>query len=150
MNANNSKNFKNRLENAEDNYYSVLGCDQSSTPEELKRNYQVLIRQHHPDKQENKSENYELNEQFIRIDRAYKILRDEKLRQEYNASLLINNLNENSLIYAEISKSELVFNNGIFLYLCRCGDSIKVPKDVLNEPECVVECSECTNCILIK
>lgn len=138
------------LKTSEENYYSILGCNQNSTQEELKRNYQALIKRYHPDKQDN-TENYELiNKRFIVIDKAYKILRDQYLRKQYDASLLMDNFSENSLIYAEISKSELIFNDGISLYPCRCGNNIEVPEEVLHEEECVIECAECTNCILVK
>ncbi|KAJ8940223.1 hypothetical protein NQ314_010786 [Rhamnusium bicolor] len=130
----------------EHNYYTILGCSERASLKELKQNYQDLIKKHHPDKQVGTS----LSDQFILIDKAFKTLKDEKLRKEYDASLLESSFKEDYLIYAEISKNDLSFNDeGAAYFSCRCGDSFRIDQHFL-EQECIIECAECTNCILIK
>ncbi|KAJ8986104.1 hypothetical protein NQ317_003399 [Molorchus minor] len=112
----------------EENYYSVLGCSENATLSELKQNYQNLIRMHHPDKLMDSSS--VSSEKFVLIDRAYKTLRNEQSRKEYDASLLQNIIDDKCLIYAEISKSELNFNSeGVAHFLCRCGDNVEIQRE---------------------
>lgn len=136
-----------------ENYYSVLNCDASATYEELKRNYQQLIKIHHPDKFEEKLQIVSnSNEAFQKIDRAWKTLRDSESRKEYDATLLQNDLNQECLIYANLSMDELEFNNeNVSRYPCRCGSYFVIDKnDVEINKLIVIECSECTNCICVK
>lgn len=127
-----------------ENYYSVLGCNKSATTEELKRCYQQLILRYHPDKQ---SSQHDPSDKFILINKAYNTLKDEKLRKEYDAQLLTNSFNDTPLIFAELSKSDLKFVNGEATFGCRCGDDIIIPENAENV---IIECCECSNCILIK
>ncbi|XP_050505992.1 dnaJ homolog subfamily C member 24-like [Diabrotica virgifera virgifera] len=140
--------IENRI-NSELDYYAVLQCNQNSTLEELKQSYRNLIKKFHPDKQSQTGSSGS-EQLFILIDKAYKTLSDTKLRKEYDAQLTENNFNENSLIYAELNKSDLKFVDEVCYFPCRCGQNIEISADVLQEEECLVECSECTNCILIK
>lgn len=129
----------------EENYYAVLGCDSSATTEVLKHCYQELIMRYHPDKQSGSEVS---SDKFISINKAYNTLKDDRLRKEYDALLLSNNLNDSALIFAEFSKKDLTFVNGEVVFTCRCGDDISIPENV--EENVLIECSECSNCILIK
>lgn len=129
----------------EENYYLVLGCNESATKRELKRSYQELIKQYHPDKQSHLESS---GDKFILIDKAFKTLKDDQLRREYDALLLANNLEKNSVIFAELSKSELKFEDGQVSFMCRCGNNIVVEEKILEQT--IIECSECSNCLLIK
>lgn len=128
-----------------ENYYSILGCTQSASVDELKHCYQDLIRQYHPDKQNGSNTS---SDRFILIDTAFRTLKDEKLRKEYDASLLVDNFSENPIVFAELSKSEIIFTDGEYVFNCRCGSNIII-LDSLRE-KTFVECSECSNYILIK
>lgn len=130
----------------EENYYVVLGCNESATVDELKRCYQDLIRQYHPDKQSGLEE--VSSERFILINKAFNTLKDEQSRKEYDASLLAGDLDNNPLIFAELSKKDLKFVEGYSRFICRCGNDIEISEDTL--VEVIIECSECSNCILIK
>lgn len=131
----------------QDDYYSILKCSHTATFEELKYSYQKLIKEHHPDKISNKQLT---NDTFIKIDKAWKVLKDPIKRKEYDASLLQSTFDQQCLIYAEIMKNHLVFEDDQATYTCRCGNDIVILKEYLNEDECIVECSECTNCVVIK
>lgn len=129
----------------EENYYSVLGCNESATVDELKRRYQDLIKQYHPDKQSGSEVS---SDRFILINKAFNTLKDEHLRKEYDASLLAGDLDNNPLIFAELLKKDLKFVEGCSRFMCRCGNDIEIPEDIF--VEVIIECSECSNCILIK
>ena len=127
-------------------FYTVLECTETSSLEELKKNYQRLIKQYHPDK----GTCYN-SDMFLKIDLAYKTLKNERTRKDYDASLVASQCSDNVLIYAELSKADIELDNkGNFYYPCRCGDQFIIQKIHLNEAECVIECCECSNCILIR
>lgn len=129
----------------EENYYSVLGCNESATLDELKRCYQDLIKQYHPDKLSGTEVS---SDRFILINKAFNTLKNEQLRKEYDASLLAEDLDNNPIIFAELTKKELKFVDGYSTFVCRCGTDFEIPEDTLLEV--IIECSECSNCVLIK
>ncbi|KAJ3660045.1 hypothetical protein Zmor_011701 [Zophobas morio] len=126
-------------------YYSVLNCDKSASYKELKQNYQVLIRKYHPDKCAG-SPNH-----FITIDKAWKTLKDEKLRTQYDTYLQTQAEFDSAVVFAQLAKSDLIFNKeNLMNYPCRCGSSFVIYQEYIEEEECLVECNECSNCLLIK
>ena len=68
------------------NYYEILGVSKRSTSEEIKRSYKKLVIKYHPDKNNNPL----ASEVFKKITLAYKILIDDKKRQEYDKLELLN------------------------------------------------------------
>jgi curved DNA-binding protein CbpA len=60
--------------------YQVIGCSPSSTTEQIRVAYRKLALKHHPDKGGNA-------ETFKQLSRAYQILSDHDLRQKYDQSL---------------------------------------------------------------
>src|SRR3954449_10232372 len=65
----------------EKDYYKVLGVSKTATPDEIKKAYRKLARQHHPDKNgsDKKSE-----EKFKQIAEAYDVLSRPEQRKEYD------------------------------------------------------------------
>lgn len=61
--------------------YSILGVNKTATPEELKKAYRKLARQHHPDLHPNEPE---AADKFKEISAAYETLSDEKKRAHYD------------------------------------------------------------------
>ncbi|MCP4520822.1 MAG: DnaJ domain-containing protein [Cytophagales bacterium] len=59
------------------NYYHILGLSQSATPQEVKKKFRQLAKQHHPDKGGN-------DLYFQKINEAYQILSDNKKRANYD------------------------------------------------------------------
>jgi len=64
----------------DENYYSILGISQSASLNEIKKAYRTLALKYHPD--QNSSQN--ASKEFIRITKAYEILRDPKKRNRYD------------------------------------------------------------------
>ena len=65
------------------NYYGVLGVSENATKEEIKKAYRDLALKYHPDR--NKDAGAE--EKFKKITEAYKVLRDETNRRQYDKQL---------------------------------------------------------------
>ena len=61
------------------NYYAVLGLTTDSSQLEIKTQYRILAKQYHPDKNPDSSE-----EKMAKINKAYEVLSDEKLKTEYD------------------------------------------------------------------
>lgn len=62
-------------------YYELLGVSRDASPEEIKRAYRLLARQHHPDANPDDPETVE---KFKEITRAYEVLSDSQKRQRYD------------------------------------------------------------------
>ena len=62
-------------------YYSILGVDKKASPDEIKKAYRKLAKQHHPDK--NKGDK-KAEEKFKDVGEAYEVLGDEKKRAQYD------------------------------------------------------------------
>jgi curved DNA-binding protein CbpA len=70
-----------------ENYYSILGVSNNATESEIKKAYLKLAQQYHPDRYFDSEEKKKANEHFSRITEANRVLSDEQLRKEYDASL---------------------------------------------------------------
>lgn len=66
----------------EECFYVILGVDEKATPEEIRQAYKLLARQHHPDKNRDKSA--ESHEKFIKLQKAFETLSDPKERSWYD------------------------------------------------------------------
>jgi DnaJ family protein C protein 12 len=73
-----SELFVDRSNDADD-YYSVLGCDESSSVDQIIKEYHIRARECHPDKG-----GKEGNDEFRKITKAKEILTDKKTRDLYN------------------------------------------------------------------
>ena len=67
-----------------DNYYTILNIERNSDLEEIKRAYKKQIKIYHPDKNKDKNS----TETFLKIQKAFETLTDEKKKKEYDLNLL--------------------------------------------------------------
>jgi len=79
-NSINQKEFNEMLKNKTlPNYYEILGVDKSATSIQIKEKFRLLAKEWHPDKRKDSSE-----EKMSKINQAYEILSNQKLREEYD------------------------------------------------------------------
>ncbi|WP_088825463.1 J domain-containing protein [Listeria goaensis] len=67
-----------------DNYYAELGIETTATVEEIKLAYRSLAKIYHPDRNPGDSRK---QERFIRIAKAYEVLKDSKMKADYDVEL---------------------------------------------------------------
>ncbi|XP_075036595.1 dnaJ homolog subfamily C member 10 [Mixophyes fleayi] len=62
-------------------YYSLLGISRASSTREIRQAFKKLALKLHPDKNQNDPE---AHDKFLKINRAYEVLKDEDLRKKYD------------------------------------------------------------------
>ncbi|KAH9495740.1 DnaJ sub C member 10 [Bulinus truncatus] len=67
--------------NAGDDYYTLLGIDKGASVKEIRKAFKKLAITKHPDKNVDDPEAHDV---FIKINRAYEVLKDEDLRKKYD------------------------------------------------------------------
>lgn len=66
---------------SEDDLYSLLGCSESSSVEQITKEYHIKAKLCHPDK----STDEKAQETFKKINRAYEILSNQEMRRMYDS-----------------------------------------------------------------
>lgn len=131
---------------SEKDFYEILECTEEASHEDLKAAFHKLILKSHPDKVQNK------NEEFHQIQEAWTVLSDPESRKLYDAERKQAKLEEEStLLFARISSDELHPKDEELTYPCRCGSEYVVDKkDLENYEQFYVACDECTFCISVQ
>ncbi|XP_076302285.1 uncharacterized protein LOC143220550 [Lasioglossum baleicum] len=134
------------------NYYDILGCTKESTIEDIKCAYRALALKFHPDK--NTSEFG--STKFQRVLKAWHVLSDPKLKEEYDIIQQQEELDsEDVLIYAKVSVNELETmdsSEDTLMYHCRCGGLYCIQKEYVEKKNQTihVSCLECTFLIIVE
>jgi DnaJ-class molecular chaperone len=69
------------------NYFQLLGLSSDASQEEIKQAYRRLAQAYHPDKNIKNKDNKELDDRFVKIAEAYRILSDPIQKNRYCASM---------------------------------------------------------------
>lgn len=127
-------------------FYKVLQCNKNDTIDDIKKSYQNLLRNYHPDKKEIHAD----ADTFLLVQKAWTVLRDPIKRKQYDAELTCQE-NLECLVYAHLNLMDLQHNKDMdsFEYSCRCGGTYSVLASQLKENNIMVGCDECSFCIEI-
>ena len=71
------------------NHYQILQIDEKATANEIKKAYRKMTLQYHPDKQKGKTEEEieQAKQLFHKVTQAHDVLKDEKLRAQFDEDL---------------------------------------------------------------
>eukprot|EP00123_Amoebidium_parasiticum_P004967 comp16224_c0_seq1/m.13918 comp16224_c0_seq1/g.13918 ORF comp16224_c0_seq1/g.13918 comp16224_c0_seq1/m.13918 type:complete len:139 (-) comp16224_c0_seq1:618-1034(-) len=124
-------------------HYAVLGVAVGADAETIKRAYQRLALQHHPDKIVHGQGDVEV---FQRIQAAYDVLKDPHTRTIYDNTL------KNGLMRVEhpqngdvdLDDMEYSEDQQAYTYPCRCGGVYVVTEQQLESGCDVAPCSMCS------
>ncbi|KAI8831770.1 DNAJ heat shock N-terminal domain-containing protein [Chytriomyces cf. hyalinus JEL632] len=138
-------------------HYDSLGLSQSATTEAIKKRYQRLILQLHPDKnstQDPQSSNaLQDSKRAAKLQlvlKAWEVLRDQDSRTEYDASLAATGTpggtGPKEVVNGEVDLDDMTYNadSGTFQTSCRCSGSYVVSEQDLEDGVEVVSCTTCS------
>ncbi|RWS06973.1 hypothetical protein B4U79_19059 [Dinothrombium tinctorium] len=95
-----------------EDYYKLLGCQMNASKAEIRKRYQQLALETHPDKCD------DVGEKFLKLKNAYETLSDDLKRREYDAKLIASRSSElNATIGDEISLNEFHFDQSLYLLI---------------------------------
>lgn len=132
-------------------HYQVLDVAPDATLEEIRRSYQSLALRLHPDKvkcdptTQGQSEQL-TTDQFIRIDEAWKVLRDEEARRVYDAELMQRTCREEYFVNEVLRRTDFRHDpeEDIYYHTCRCGGYYVLPEQMGGDKSCYIACDECS------
>lgn len=125
-------------------FYEVLQVPPNASQEEIKKSYQQLILRHHPDKSSEKKENLHM---FLKIDEAYKILKDPLARKEYDSKQFQQAARCQMIIHDTLERKDFLYDeaNSIHYSVCKCGGwYVLDEEESLEEEEYIKCCDECS------
>ena len=131
--------------------YEVLGVRDDASAEELRRAYQQLALQHHPDRARNGSAGTDSNEEFQRIQTAWELIRDPTERRRYDAERRSKALYDASIVYRtdEVDLGEMDYTEddageGVWKHACRCGETFVITEQQLCAGIDTISCRSCS------
>lgn len=152
-----SKSCWNDLVVMED-LYSILGCEDNATFDELKKRYQKLALKFHPDKiashDEEKSDVSHPVE-FSKINFAWNILSDADLRKQYDIKWKQRCISQewpiqDDVCVEEFDKSDVSdLDENMYTYPCRCGGLFVISETDIQIKFDIVCCDTCSLSIRI-
>lgn len=124
--------------------YSILEVQSDASLAEIRKSYQNLVLKHHPDK--NASDSGSMA--YLKIDNAWKVLRDAELRKQYDAEAGQKEYNELPIVNESLRVDEMDYDaaEGIYKRFCRCGGTYAIDMVDLEDMDMnfYVNCSECS------
>jgi len=134
-----------------ENYYEVLGVSPSASSQELKRVYQHLARQYHPDKISEETQLSDHTSRFVAVSEAWKVLGDPELRKQYDAAWVQRCTAQTQPVQDSVNIDEFdVTADGRWVFSCRCGEEYELTSQNVEFRVDYLSCSSCSLCIAIQ
>jgi curved DNA-binding protein CbpA len=119
----------------EENLYEILELDRNASMQDIKKQYQKLSLLYHPDKNQK-------SDKFYDIQHAYSILSDIEKKSDYDKRMYL----KAKKIVEELDLDDMNSLDGRFETVCRCGGTVSISEDELEQG---VDCVECNRCSLV-
>ncbi len=104
-----ANSVKGHMQEFEEDYYDILGVEETATPQEIKKAYLKLAKQLHPDRYPNDPERRAVAQsEFARVTRAHDVVSDEERRAEYDAVRILKRKKEQESMEATLRQQTLV------------------------------------------
>ena len=135
-----------------EDFYAILQCNQESTFQDIKSNFQKLALKYHPDKvQAANSPVGTSTEDFVKINKAWKVLGNESSRKEYDALWKQRCMAQDWPIQDDVNIKDFNVENDSDEYIhgCRCGGLFRLTTtDVFYRLD-IVACEFCSLCVRV-
>jgi len=149
-----------QLEEMED-YYQILGVSPSATYTDVKRAFQQLALQYHPDKllkrpldelESDAVTSSDISSKFLLVSRAWKVLGNADSRREYDAAWYQRCIAQDLPVQDVIDVDEFVADaSGTYYeYPCRCGSDYQLTALQLSFQVDYVSCPSCSLCMKLQ
>ena len=138
-------------------HYETFGVSRAATEADLKRRYQSLLLQYHPDKRrqrvaegasslDNDADDKHAEWFLQRVQDAWKVLKDPDARAAYDSSLTNRMILQEHPINATVDLDDMVWDEdtGRYSLECRCGGEYVITEDELASGCDEVGCSVCS------
>lgn len=116
----------------QETHYDILSVKEDASYEEIRTSYRTAVLNYHPDKLQNKDETsgdqIKLGDKFLKIQKAWEVLSDKKLRAVYDSELR-SSRNDTGVAEEVDLEDMMIEDRGEVLelyYQCRCGDYFSV------------------------
>ncbi|RVE71465.1 hypothetical protein OJAV_G00052130 [Oryzias javanicus] len=122
---------------AQTDLYAVLGAHPSDSVQQLRRRYQQLALQFHPDRVggEHSSAAESSVSRFLEVDAAWKILSDQNTRRQYDSQRRAEALTQDCPVDSTVHLEDMNFDleDRMYVYACRCGGAFSISEQEVEE-----------------
>ncbi|TWW76213.1 dnaJ homolog subfamily C member 24 isoform X2 [Takifugu flavidus] len=113
--------------------YRVLGATSGDSVQHIKHKYQQLALQYHPDRfrGDTPEEADAALKKFLEIDAAWRILKDQASRRQYDLKLRAQELTQDWPVDRTVGLEDMSWDedNGAFAHSCRCGGAFSMSEE---------------------
>ncbi|XP_058832125.1 dnaJ homolog subfamily C member 24-like [Topomyia yanbarensis] len=145
-----AESISQQASSTEMSHYQVLQVAPNASLEEIRKAYQSLALRLHPDKARHADDTIDeegVIVDFVRIDEAWKVLRDVESRRVYDAELMQHTCREEYFVNEILTEKDFTYDptEGYRYHTCRCGGLYILPEEELaSEESCYLSCDECS------
>lgn len=133
--------------------YEILGISEAASTDDVRHAYQRLALRHHPDRGSDAACSSK-SHAFVRVQRAYDLLRDPEVRKRYDAEqraelLRAHATNASRDLPVDIDEMQYeesadAGGGGVWRHTCRCGDEFLLHEAQLLDGIDAIHCRSCS------